>query len=46
MNPHPQHFGDSVFKHIFLKETFCILIDIQISLKFDPIGPIVAIDNM
>ena len=33
-----RHFADSIFKLIFLNETYCILI--QISLKFVPLGPI------
>ena len=32
-----RHFEDDIFKHIFLNEMFCILI--QISLKFVPKGP-------
>ena len=31
-------FGDDIFNCIFMNEIFCILI--QISLKFDPDGPI------
>ena len=31
-------FPDAIFKHIFMNEKFCILI--QISLKFVPEGPI------
>ena len=32
------HFANSIFKHIFVNEKFCILI--KVSLKFVPKGPI------
>ena len=33
-----RHFADNIFRCIFMKEKFCILI--KISLKFVPEGPI------